>query len=246
MDKKFLAEHYREFCFTNEEMLGGDIRGIILYFNGLGHVINGSEDMIDAPHAAEHHILYITPNYNPWSWMNAKTVAYVDAIVEVFIDKYGLPADIPVGLYGGSMGGYSCFHYAMKTKYNVVAADLNCPCCNMEYEVYCNHCSVLRTYFESSMTDTEDFAAYVRENSPINMIGRLKKIPYRFAVGLKDMSLIPSQHAFRMIPMLRDAGFEVDLCEYPGAGHCNIGAEARYAEHTWLIAKMEEALSHSA
>lgn len=238
MDYKFMAEHYREFCFTNEELIKGEIRGIILYFNGLGHVVNGNEDMIDAPHAAEHNILYITPNYNPWSWMSDKTVTYVDAIVRVFMEKYNLPADIPVGLYGGSMGGYSCFRYAMKTKYNVVAADLNCPCCNMAYEIYCNKNSIPRTYFDAVMLEADDFDAYIHENSPIENIDKLKKIPYRFAVGLKDTALIPAQHAFRMVPMMEEAGFDVEVCEYPAAGHCNIGAAARYAEHTWLIAKM--------
>ena len=136
------------------------------------------------------------------------------------------------------MGGYSVFHYAAKSRHNVVAGDLNCPACNLEYEVYCNRNSILHTYYESSMAYCDDFDAYVRENSPINMIGILRKMPYRFAVGLKDTALEPSQHSFKMISLLREAGFEVDVAEYPLAGHCNIGADARRAEHEWLMSKM--------
>ena len=238
MDKQFLAAHYDRFCCTNAEILHGEIRGIILYFNGLGHIVNPGPDMIDAPAAAERNILYITPYYNPWSWMNRETVDFVDMLVEIAMEKWGIPKDAPVGLYGGSMGGYSVFHYAMQSRHNVVAGDLNCPACNMEYEVYVNKNTLLHTYYEASMGYCDDFPAFVHDNSPINMIGKLKRIPYRFAVGLKDTALAPSQHSFKMIPLLRDAGYEVDVAEYPQAGHCNIGAEARRDEHAWLMAKM--------
>ena len=53
MDKQFLSAHYDRFCCTNIELIHGDIRGIILYFNGLGHIVNPGPDMIDAPAAAE-------------------------------------------------------------------------------------------------------------------------------------------------------------------------------------------------
>ena len=42
----------------------------------------------------------------------------------------------------------------------------------------------------------------------------------------------------KLIPLLRDAGYTVDVAEYPHAGHCNIGAEARAAEHAWLMDRM--------
>ena len=238
MDKKFLAAHYDRFCCTNVELIPGEIRGIILYFNGLGHIVNPGPDMIDAPAAAARNLLYITPYYNPWSWMNRETVAFVDLLVEIAMEQWKIPTDAPIGLYGGSMGGYSVFHYAAKSRHNVVAGDLNCPACNLEYEVYCNRNSILHTYYESSMAYCDDFDAYVRENSPINMIGILRKMPYRFAVGLKDTALEPSQHSFKMVSLRREAGFEVDVAEYPLAGHCNIGADARRAEHEWLMSKM--------
>ena len=48
MDKQFLAAHFDRFCCTNIELIAGDIRGVILYFNGLGHIVNPGPDMIDA------------------------------------------------------------------------------------------------------------------------------------------------------------------------------------------------------
>ena len=240
MDKQFLSAHYDRFCCTNIELIHGDIRGIILYFNGLGHIVNPGPDMIDAPAAAARNILYITPCYNPWSWMNRDTVAFCDMLVEIAMEKWSIPTDAPVGLYGGSMGGYSVFHFAMQSKHNIVAGDLNCPCCNLEYEVLCNKNSILHTLFEATMGYCDDFTAFLHDNSPVNMVGRLKRIPYRFAVGMQDGVLAPSQHSMKLIPLLREAGYTVDVAEYPHAGHCNIGAEARAAEHAWLMDRMFE------
>ena len=239
MDKRFLTEHYDKFCFTNAEILHGEIRGIILYFNGLGHIVNPGLDMIDAPAAAERNILYITPCYNPWSWMNCETVGFVDMLVEIAMEKWDIPKDAPVGVYGRSMGGYSAFHYAMQSRHNVVACALNCPACNMEYEVYVGGIhTAIRAYYTSAMGHCSDFAAYVRENSPLNLVGRLKRIPYRFAVGMQDSLLAPSQHSMKLAPLLRDAGYTVEVVEYPRAGHCNIGADGLRAEHEWLFAQI--------
>ena len=156
------------------------------------------------------------------------------------MDEWQLKSDARLGLYGGSMGGYSVFHYAMQSRHNIVAGDLNCPCCNLEYEVLCNKNSILHTLFEATMGYCDDFTAFLHDNSPVNMVGRLKRIPYRFAVGMQDGVLAPSQHSMKLIPLLRAAGYTVDVAEYPHAGHCNIGAEARAAEHAWLMDKMFE------
>ena len=239
MDKAFLKAHFERFCYTNGELLHGDIRGVALCFTGLGHIANPSEDMTEAPAAAERNILYITPCYNPWSWMNRETVGFVDMLVEIAMEKWDIPKDAPVGVYGRSMGGYSVFHYAMQSRHNVVAGALNCPACNMEYEVYvCGIEAITRAYYTSAMGHCDDFAAYVRDNSPLNLVGRLKRIPYRFAVGMQDPLLAPSQHSLKLAPLLRDAGYAVEVVEYPRAGHCNIGADGLRAEHEWLFAKM--------
>ena len=239
MDKAFLKAHFERFCYTNGELLHGDIHGVALCFTGLGHIANPSEDMAEAPAAAERNILYITPCYNPWSWMNRETVGFVDMLVEIAMEKWDIPKDAPVGVYGRSMGGYSVFHYAMQSRHNVVAGALNCPACNMEYEVYVGGIeAITRAYYTSAMGHCDDFAAYVRDNSPLNLVGRLKRIPYRFAVGMQDPLLAPSQHSLKLAPLLRDAGYAVEVVEYPRAGHCNIGADGLRAEHEWLFAKM--------
>lgn len=228
-------------CNTNIDLIRGEIKGIALYFTGLGHRHALGNDMAAAPVCAENGILYILPYYNSWCWMNKKAVKYIDAIIDTAIELYGISPDVPVGLYGGSMGGYNIFHYSIKSKYKIVAADLLCPCCNMEYELYCNENTLFRTYFDSALEDTDDFETYVRENSPVNMVDKLPKIPYRFAVGLKDTALVVSQHSDLMIERMRAAGYDVTRVDYPEVAHCNLPHADRIEEHRWLCARMLEA-----
>ena len=130
MDKQFIKEHFGKHCATNIELIRGEIRGIALYFTGLGHKHYLGNDMAAAPVCAENGILYILPYYNTWCWMNKTTVRYVDTIIDTAIELYGIAPDVPVGIYGGSMGDYNTFHYAIKSKYKIVAADVLCPCCS--------------------------------------------------------------------------------------------------------------------
>ena len=234
MDKRALAEHFDKLAHNNRHLLKGEIRGILLYFRGLGYTLNPTMDTCSYDMCAENGILFLFPQYNPWSWMNAGTVRYVDAIIDTAIELHGLAKDVPVGIYGGSMGGYSTFHYAKKSKHRIVAACVNCPCVNMEYECFVTGLT-LRTYYESVMEDTDDFAAYVRENSPLRMVEALPRIPYRFAVGHKDELLFPAQHAFPMLEKMLAAGHDVTRVDYPDMGHCNYTNDDHIQEQLWVV-----------
>lgn len=239
MDKKFLAEYFDKLAHNNRAMIQGEIRGILLYFRGCGYALNPAMDTCGHKMCAENGILFLFPQYNPWCWMNKKTVRYLDEIIENAIELYGLDKNIPVGIYGGSMGGYNTFHYAKKSKHRIVAACMNCPCVNMEYECYTTGLT-LRSYYESALEDTDDFRTYVQENSPLNMVESLPRIPYRIAVGLKDELLFPSQHALPMIEKMLAAGHDVTRVDYPEMGHCNYTNEDRVKEQKWVVDKILE------
>ncbi len=238
MDKKFLKERFNKLCLSNIDLIKGEIKGIALYFTGLGHATQPANDMVAAPVCAENGILYILPFYNPWCWMNKKTVEYVDTLVETAMELFGIPKDAPVGIYGGSMGGHNTFHYAIKSKHRIVAADVLCPCCNMEYEMAYSTNTLFRSYFEAALEDTDDFEKYIHENSPVNMVEKLPKIPYRFVVGLKDLVLVPSQHSDLMIARMLESGHEVERIDFPEVAHCNLPHRDRINEHKWLCEKI--------
>lgn len=240
MDKKFLAEHFDKLAHNNHTLIEGEIRGILLYFRGCGYTLNPAMDTCGYKMCAENGILFLFPQYNPWCWMNQKTVRYIDAILGTAIEMHGLDKNIPIGIYGGSMGGYNTFHYAVKSKHRIVAACVNCPCVNMEYECYNGSINLLRTYFDSAMEDTDDFHAYVQENSPLNMVEQLPRIPYRIAVGHKDEILYPALHALPMIEKMMAAGHDVTRVDYPEMGHCNYTNEDRVKEQKWVVDKILE------
>ena len=241
MDKEYLRAHFDDLAATNYAEIPGEIRGIILRFHGLGHKVNLATDMICGPLCAKHGVLYLYPFYNPWSWMNKKTVDFIDALLDIVIETYHLKKDIPIGIFGSSMGGYSALTYPLHSKYKFSCIDLNCPCCNMEYELFEHkQTSLTRSYFESAMADCEDFSAYIRKNSPLNRIADLPKIPYRFAIGLQDQTLLPEKHGLLMASKMEAVGFNITVMRYSEVGHCNLGADGFAAEHTWLCEKIKE------
>ncbi len=238
MDKQFLKDNFDRLCAHNRGLIDGEIRGIAFYFTGHGHKHELGSDMIAAPLCAAEGILYILPYYNSQCWMNDMTVRYMDAFLDEAIERFGIDRDVPIGIYGGSMGGYNAFHYAVKSKYKIVAVDVLCPCCNMEYELYCNTHALFHSYYASTMADTDDFTAYIHENSPVNMVEKLPKIPYRFAVGLRDTVLAVAQHSDKMIERMLAAGHDVTRMDYPDVAHCNLPHRDRIEEHRWLCEKM--------
>ena len=235
MDKQALTEHFDELAHNNRALLQAPIRGILLYFRGLNYTLIPAQDTCSYEMCAENGILFLFPQYNPTCWMNQTTVAYVDAILDAAIEMHNLNKDIPVGIYGGSMGGYNAFHFALKSTHHIVAACVNCPCCNMEYELFANSTSILQKYFESAIQDTDDFRTYVHENSPLNMVEQLPKIPYRFAVGLKDDLLYPALHSLPMIEKMLAAGPDVTRIDFPEMKHCNYTNADRIADQKWVV-----------
>lgn len=238
MDKRAIIDNFDKIAHNNRSLIKGEIKGILLTFRGLGYSLNPSVDTCSYETCAENGILLIFPQYNPWCWMNKKTVKYVDAIVDAAIEMNLLDKNIPVGIFGGSMGGYGAFHYAAKAKHNIAAVCANCPCTNVEYQCYNGTVNIMRSYFESALEDTENFAEYIRENSPLNMVDSLPKIPYRISVGLKDELLSPALHAFPMVEKMKAAGHNVLRVDYPEMGHCNYSNEDRIKEHMWVIDKI--------
>ena len=235
MDKNALRAHFDELAHNNRHLLSGEIRGILLYFRGCGYSLNPAMDTCGYEMCAQNGILFLLPQYNPWCWMNNRTVGYIDALLETAMEMHGLDKNIPVGIYGGSMGGYSAFHYAKKSAHNVVAVCVNCPCVNIEYECKNGGIKLLRTYFDAVMEDTDDFDAYVHDNSPLHMAESLPRIPYRIAVGHKDTILKPSEHALPMIEKMLAAGHDVTRADYPEMGHCNYTNEDRIHEQKWVV-----------
>lgn len=238
MDKGAIAKYFDRLAHNNRALINGEIKGIMLYFRGLSYTLIEAQDTCGYEMCAENGILFLFVQYNPWCWMNDKAVNYTDAIIDVAIGQNGLEKDVPVGIYGGSMGGFCAFRYAEKSKHNIAAVCVNCPCVDIEYECFNGNNGILRTYFDSVMEETDDFFTYIKENSPLNRVDKLPRIPYRIAVGHKDETLYPTLHSFAMIEKMQAAGHDVTRVDFPQMGHCNYSNEERVKEQSWVVEKI--------
>ena len=96
MEKIINYENLRNFAYSNDKLVKGDIKGIVLEFCGLGNMTMHNVDPGDAIEYAEKGIIYVVPYYNPWCWMNQQTVAYVDEIIAVICEKYHLDETVKI------------------------------------------------------------------------------------------------------------------------------------------------------
>jgi len=104
MEKIITYENLRSFAYSNDKLVKGEIKGIVLNFYGLGGMNMHNSDPGYAIDLAENGIVYVVPYYNPWSWMNRSAVEYTDEIVSVLCKKYELGSDVRIVSSGGSMG----------------------------------------------------------------------------------------------------------------------------------------------
>ena len=81
-------ENLHQFAYSSDKLISGDIKGIVLYFGGLGSQGMYGEPSYEAERLAKLGIVYVIPYYNPWAWMNKCTIEFVDKIIDIIIEKY--------------------------------------------------------------------------------------------------------------------------------------------------------------
>ena len=84
MEKIMTYETLRNFAYSNDHLIKGEIKGIFLNFYGLNGVAIFNDDFGDAIEYAEKGVIYLIPYYIPWAWMNRSSVAYTDEIISVY------------------------------------------------------------------------------------------------------------------------------------------------------------------
>ena len=119
MEKIITYENLSQFAYSNDKLIEGEIRGIVLSFYGLGGTAMHSVPPGDAAECAAKGIVYLIPYCNPWCWMNRQSVDYVDEVVAVICHRYSLdPSTVKIVSTGGSMGGLSALVYCAYAKIN--------------------------------------------------------------------------------------------------------------------------------
>jgi len=228
------SDNLTYFAYTNGHLCR-KIREIVLDFHGLGGGnVMISDDPESAVFFAQNDALYVLPYYGPWSWMNAHAVRTVDMIVEVCIDKYGLPADIPVISTGGSMGGLSALAYAHNASRTPTACAANCPVCDLLFH-YTERPDLPRTIWSAFGWYEGGFEDAMRTASPLHLAATMPDIPYYITHCDADLAVNKGSHSDKMVAAMRAAGRSIVYDEIPGMGHCQLPPDNLTAYRAWIL-----------
>ena len=227
MEKIITYENLRQFAYSNDKSIKGDIKGIVLSFVGLGGTkMYGAEDPGDAAECAAEGIVYMIPYYNPWSWMNQQTVAFVDELVEVICEQYRLDRDtLKVVSTGGSMGGQCALVYCAYAKITPCACVTSCPVCDLVYH-FTERNDLPRTLYSALGSYDGTMEDALKSASPVHLVDRMPDIPYTIFHCEADRSVNLERHSEVFVEAMK-ASHDVTLHRVPLRGHCDLSATAR-------------------
>lgn len=223
-------ENLRSFCYSNDHLIKGEIKGIAIEFYGLGSQAMHHTD----PHLAEKYaragIVLIHPYSNPWGWMNSEEVSLTDEILDVLFDKYSLK-DTPIISCGGSMGGLCGIVYCAYAKRTPKACVTDCPVCDLPFH-FTERVDLPRTLYSALRNEGMSLDDALKSRSPLHLVGKLPKINYYIFHCDKDTAVNIDAHSTKLVKALEENGYSVKYEVVNGRNHCNLtlDAQERYEE----------------
>ena len=225
-------DNLRSFSYSNDMLVTGEIKGIVLAFTGLGGQKRFDEDPSEGTYFAERGLIYLYPYLNPWNWMNRQAVAFVDEIVDVIFDHFRLPADTPVVSTGGSMGGQSALVYMAYAKRTPVACVANCPVCDLLFH-YSERPDLPRTLYSAFFDAEGTLEEALATASPLHLLkaGKMPYAKYTLFHCTADLLVNKEAHSDIFVDAAKDV-FPTTYYVVPDRGHCSLGEEmhAKYLE----------------
>ena len=234
---------------TNEKLLKGPVRAIILEFPGLDGGsclggVNGTGDYTGnyAAECGEQGALLCYCFTGPWSWMNAGAVKITDAIVDVIFDKYSLPENTAIVSTGGSMGGQGALIYSCSAKRTPTACAANGPACDV-ITAYDAHPDFPRTFYRAVAEYDMNFIDALKSISPFHRISDMPFIPYYIIHCGADEVLPPEKHSDIFVAKMRSLGHDVIYVEEPERHHCDITPSSRAAFNAFIYEQAKKNIS---
>lgn len=229
MEKMINTQNFSSYAYVNDEICKKPFQGMLIFFQGLG----GSPiDTLTAEYFAEHGILYVHPYYAPWSWMNDKTVAYTDEIVDALFLKYDLPEDFSIISTGKSMGGLASLVYTAKAARTPIACIANCPVCNAVYH-FSERDDLPKTMYQALYDVPGSLEEALSTISPIHLAEKMPKISYHIFHCGNDQAVNINCHSIPFVEKMRTLGHKVTFDLVPGRRHCDLGylMQKRFCEY---------------
>ncbi len=225
MEKIISYENLRNFAYSNDKLIKGKIKGIVLFFYGLNCVNIHSEDPEEALFYAEKDIIYLVPYYNPWCWMNEQAVEYVDELIDVLRERYSLDENVKIVSTGGSMGGLSSIVYCAYAKITPVSCVANCPVCDLVYH-FSERPDLPRTLYSAFYNFEGNMETALESRSPLHLAEKMPKISYTIYHCEQDMAVNLEKHSLRLFEKMKST-HDVKLITVPDRGHCNLPPDVR-------------------
>lgn len=223
MKKIITYESFRNFTYSNDTLIQGEIKGVILNFMGLG----GASMFETQPRGealAEKGIVYLIPYLNPWNWMNEQAVAYTDELIDVLFDHYHLPENTPVVSTGGSMGGLCSLVYTKYAKRTPVACVANCPVCDLLFH-FTERPDLPRTlYFAYGMYEADTLEDAMLTSSPLQLADGMPDVKYTIFHCDADQAVNLHSHSEKFVEEMKKE-HDIEFIVVPGRGHCDLGEE---------------------
>ena len=235
MEKIINYENLRNFAYSNDRLVKGEIRGVVLNFSGLGNMTIYNTEPGDAFEYAERGIIYVIPYCNPWCWMNRHAVDYVDEIIAVLCEKYQLDkTTVKVVSTGNSMGGLSALVYCAYAKITPCASVTNCPVCDLVYH-YTERPDLPRTLYSAFATYEGSMEAALKSCSPLHLVDKMPDIPYTIFHCEEDQAVNLERHSQKFVDAMTKA-HKIELKKIPFRSHCDLSAEAKVEYQRRIIA----------
>ena len=224
MSKIMTSETLRSFAYTNEHLIAGEIRGIIVQFEGLGFSSMQGEDGAYDRELAARGVIRVVPYYNPWSWMNQQAVDYTDEILDVLEAKHLVKPKLVS--CGGSMGGLCAIVFCRYSAHReqIVSCVTNCPVCDLPFH-FTERPDLPRTLYSAYGTEP-DFDAALRAHSPLHLAqaGELPDIEYHDIHCEADGAVNIDRHSVPFVAAMQK-NRRITFDRVPERGHCDLTPE---------------------
>ncbi len=215
MTKKQIKER----AWLSDPFLKGEIKGVVLSFQGLGAGYRSEEaaDPIDLAISASGGLM-VLPYYGPWSWMNRQARSFTDEIVEAVYKAYDLPKSLPLISTGLSMGGCASLLFCRYSKHHPTACLALFPVCDTEFH-FAERPDLPPTFHYAFRGYPESLEENLKEHSPLAQVKGMPDIPYLIIHGDKDKAVNKERHSDKFVAAMRAQGRRIEYLEVPGMGH---------------------------
>lgn len=237
MEKIITYENLKYFSYSNDKQIEGEIKGIAIEFNGCGGAANSlvKDDEVPAKLYSEKGIIYLVPYYDPWCFMNKQAVAYTEEVLDVIIDHYKLPDDIPIASTGASMGAQGGLMFAANTKKKLVSCVVNGPACDLVYQYNNPTGFEPRCFYNSFYNEETSFEEALRAHSPLYNVDKLpKEIAYYIFSCEKDGIFNCEMNGDKLFDAMKGK-FNVTYHRVPEMGHCQLPKELAELYNKYII-----------